>query len=124
MENKGYKKLRVYEEAHKLVKGVYLVTEKFPKSELFGLVSQIRRAAVSVVANILEGQARSSRKEFRQFLNIANGSLVELEYYLELTLDLKYLSEEKYLELENQRHSVGLLLGGLIKHVSRITPDT
>lgn len=122
MENKGYKKLRVYEEAHKLVKDVYLVTDKFPKSELFGLTSQMRRSAVSVVANILEGQARSSRKEFRQFLNIANGSLVELEYYLELALDLKYLSEEQYLELENQRHSAGLLLGGLIKHINRITP--
>jgi four helix bundle protein len=76
--NKGYKKLRIYHEAHGLVTEVYLVTKKFPKSEIFGLVPQMRRSAVSVVANILEGQARQSKKEFKQFLSIANGSLVEL----------------------------------------------
>ena len=76
MENKGYKKLKVYQEAHKLVIMVYNARENFPRSEIFGLVSQMRRAAVSVVANILEGQARISKKEFKQFLSLANGSLV------------------------------------------------
>ncbi len=69
-DNKGYKKLKVYREAHKLALDVYSITAKFPKSEIFGLVSQMRRAAVSVVANILEGQARATRKEFKQFLSI------------------------------------------------------
>lgn len=114
---KGYKKLKVFEEAHKLVKDIYLITEQFPKSELFGLVSQMRRSAVSVPANIIEGQARLGRKEFKHFLSIANGSLVELEYYLELAVDLNYLAKESYNKIESQRKIVGSLLGGLIKYL-------
>jgi four helix bundle protein len=117
MAGKGYKKLKAYEEAHRLVKEIYAITATFPKSELFGLVSQMRRAAVSVAANIIEGQARLSKNEFRQFLSIANGSLVELEYYLELARDLQYISPAVYEKLEAQRHHVGLLLGGLRKHL-------
>ncbi|KKW47903.1 MAG: S23 ribosomal [Parcubacteria group bacterium GW2011_GWA1_59_11] len=114
---KGYKKLRVYAEAHKLTIAVYQITENFPKSEVFGLTSQMRRAAVSVVANILEGQARSGKKEFKQFLFVANGSLVELEYYFELARDLGYISAAEYGHLEMQRRTTGSLLGGLIKHL-------
>lgn len=114
---KGYKKLKVYQEAHKLVKMIYEITEKFPNSELFGLTSQMRRAAVSVVANIIEGQARSGKKELKKFLFIANGSLVELEYYLELSLDLRYISKDKYEEAESQRKLIGSLLGGFIKYL-------
>ncbi|OGY96331.1 MAG: hypothetical protein A2122_02055 [Candidatus Liptonbacteria bacterium GWB1_49_6] len=117
MNEKGYKRLKVYEAAHILVKDIYHATEVFPRAELFGLVSQMRRAAVSIVANILEGQARASKKEFRQFISIANGSLVELEYYLELTYDLHYISEETYQQLERQRIVVGSLLGGLAKYI-------
>lgn len=117
--NKGYRKLKVYEEAHKLVKVIYRITEKFPKAEIFGLVSQMRRSAVSVPANILEGQARSSKKEFKNFLSIANGSLVELEYYLELSEDLGYINKQEYLDLETQREIVGALLGGLINHLKQ-----
>lgn len=80
---KGYKKLNVYQEAHALVLDIYSVTGKLPRSEIFGLISQMRRAVVSVVSNILEGQTRASKKDFRHFLSIANGSLVELEYYIE-----------------------------------------
>ena len=100
---------------------VYLITNKFPKSELFGLISQMRRAAVSIVANILEGQARLSRKEFKQFLSIANGSLVELEYYFELSLELGYIDKSEYEKLENQRALTGSLLGGFIKYLKRDT---
>lgn len=117
---KGYRKLRVYQEGHKLAKEIYLVTDSFPKSEMFGLVSQMRRSSVSVVANILEGQARNSKKEFKQFLSIANGSLVELEYYLELSLDLKYIDRNQYDALENQRYVTGSLIGGLMKHLKQI----
>ena len=117
MNEKGYKRLKVYEAAHTLVKDIYHTTETFPKTELFGLVSQMRRAAVSIVANILEGQARASKKEFRQFISIANGSLVELEYYLELVYDLHYISEKTYQQLEQRRIVVGSLLGGLAKYL-------
>lgn len=107
---KGYKRLRMWNEAHELVLGVYRVTKNFPKDELFGLTSQIRRAAVSVAANIVEGQARNSRKEFIQFLSIANGSLVEVEYYLQLTRDLGYIDGEQQRELEEKLHYAGVLL--------------
>ena len=77
----------------------------------------MRRAAVSVVANVLEGHARKSKKEFRQFLSIANGSLVEVEYYIELSLELGYISNDLFNEMESQRELVGALLGGFIKHL-------
>ncbi len=114
---KGYKKLKVYQEAHKLVLEIYNITMDFPKSELFGLISQMRRSAVSIVANILEGQARISKKEFKQFLSIANGSLVELEYYLELSCELGYITKQQYENLEKQRILVGSLLGGLLRYL-------
>ncbi len=116
---KGYKRLQAYQEAHKLAKEIYIITQNFPKSESFGLISQMRRSAVSVPANIVEGQARSSEKEFKNFLSIANGSLVELEYYLELARDLKYISSNEYENLETQRHLVGSLVGGLLKYFKR-----
>lgn len=94
---------------------VYLQTENFPKSEEFGLKGQIRRAAVSVVLNIVEGHRRGSRKDYIHFLNIADGSLAEFEACLEICLDLKYLSQENYDALESKRREVGFLLSQLIK---------
>ncbi len=96
---RGYKKLHVWQEAHALVLMVYKETKRFPREELFGLTSQLRRSVVSVAANIIEGQARSSRKEFLQFLYVANGSLVETEYYIELAKDLHYIEEKDFLLL-------------------------
>ncbi|MFH0763886.1 MAG: four helix bundle protein [Candidatus Omnitrophota bacterium] len=116
-DNKGYKKLQVWQEAHKLVLLIYEYTENFPRNEEFGLVSQIRRAAVSISANIVEGQASSSKKEFLNFLNIANRSLVEMEYLLETAHDLRYLGNDKFEELEKYRYKVGNLLNGLIRSI-------
>lgn len=115
----GYKKLHVWKEAHELTLLIYKITKNFPKDETFALTSQIRRAAVSIVANIVEGQARASKKEFLQFLYISNGSLVEVEYYIELSRDLGYISTEKYLLLNQKRIIVGNLLHGLIKSLKR-----
>lgn len=111
---KGYRKLLVWQESHKLVLLIYKLKKKFPREELFGLTSQICRAVVSISANIVEGQARASRKEFLQFLYIANGSLIETEYYLELARDLIYISLDQYNVLEEKRIIVGNLLHGLI----------
>lgn len=116
-QEKGYKKLKVYRESHKLVKNIYSVTESYPKSEIFGLISQMRRSAISVVANIIEGQARNGKKDFLRFLFMSNGSLTELEYYLELSLELQFLNQNQYKKIEEQRIIVGSLLGGLINSI-------
>lgn len=115
----GYKKLHVWNEAHQLILLIYKFTKAFPREELFGLTSQVRRAVISVVANIVEGQARASKKEFLQFLYIANGSLVEVEYYIELSKDLGYIDEKSFLLLYDQRVVVGNLLNGLIRSLKR-----
>lgn len=112
---KGFRRLEVVKEAHILVKLVYEVSRTFPRDELFGLTSQLRRAVVSVPTNIIEGQARVGRREFLNFLNIANGSLVEVEYLLGLSLDLGYLKREDYDKIENQRRKVAVYLTRLYR---------
>jgi four helix bundle protein len=102
-----------------LVKSVYAVTTDFPKHEIFGLVSQMRRAAVSVPSNIAEGAGRSSKKEFLQFLSIARGSLNELDTQLLIAKDLGYLSDTAAIEALIDR--VLALIGGLINAERRAT---
>ena len=114
MSEKGYHKLIVWQKAHKLVLIIYKVTKTFPAEERFGLISQIRRSTLSVAANIVEGHSRKSLKSFLNFLNIANASLVETEYYLEVARDLEYLSEEKYNGIESLRNEVGALIYSFI----------
>lgn len=116
---KGYHKLVVWERARELVKLIYLFTETFPKSEEFGLKGQLRRAAVSIVLNIVEGYRRKSIKDYLHFLNIADGSLSELEAALELCLDLEFLTEEDYDLLEKKRSEVGYLLYKLIQSLNK-----
>lgn len=111
----GYRKLMVWQKADELAFKIYLNTKNFPKDEIFGLTSQMRRASLSVPANIVEGYARFSKKEKRQFYNIAHGSLSELEYYIDFTLRLGYLSKENHSTLTYLREEVGRLLNGFIK---------
>jgi len=89
-----HKRFIAWQECHKLVLAVYKATESFPKHELYGLSSQSRRAAFSGAANIVEGSSRKGRNEFRDFLDIALGSLCELEYALEVAAALEYLKPE------------------------------
>ena len=114
-----FETLKVYKEAHLFVIEIYKVTKNFPRHELFGLISQIRRASVSVVANIVEGNSRNHKKEFIQFLYIANGSMVEVEYYLELAYSLGYLIKKEYDQLEGQREKAARLLVGLLQYQKR-----
>jgi four helix bundle protein len=88
--------LRVWQKAHQLTLDVYRVTRLFPKEELYGLTSQLRRAASSVPANIAEGCGRGSARELHRFLQIASGSACELEYHLLLAYDLNLLELSKY----------------------------
>ncbi|MFA4937364.1 MAG: four helix bundle protein [Patescibacteria group bacterium] len=114
---KSYRRLIVWQKADELAFQIYLIAKNFPKEEMFGLISQMRRAAFSVPANIVEGYARSSKKEKIQFYTIARGSLTELEYFIDFSLRLKYLSDEQHLKLVNLRNEVGRLLNGFINSI-------
>lgn len=116
VDDNRFEKLKVYHKAHGFVIKIYTATNSFPKHEIIGLTSQIRRASVSVAANIIEGNARNHKKEFIQFLYLANGSLEEVKYYLILCKDLGYISEMSYNELQRDAEEVSKMLNSLIKY--------
>src|SRR4051794_8266926 len=109
----SYHDLRVWQQAMDLVEQVYRATEKFPKHELYGLTSQLRRAAVSVPSNIAEGRGRRTDPEFLQFLFHARGSLCELETQLELSKRLQYLSTDDFDSMLKTTAGVASALAGL-----------
>ncbi|MEK7146775.1 MAG: four helix bundle protein [Patescibacteria group bacterium] len=115
----GYKNLNVWKKADELVLLVYKITKKFPKDELFGLVSQMRRCSISIPANITEGYGRRTNKDKLQFLFITRGSLNELEYYLDLSFKLGYIDTVNYQIMISLRADVGKLLSGFIKSLSQ-----
>lgn len=106
----GYKKLIVWERADELAHLIYDLSLTFPKDEVFGLTSQLRRAALSIVLNIVEGQARNSKKEFHRFLAISLSSLAEVEYLLEFSLKRKYLKQSDFDKVLVLKESTGQLL--------------
>jgi four helix bundle protein len=110
---KSFQELEVWQKAHRLVLETYKVTDKFPDRERFGIVSQVRRAAASVPANIAEGFGRRTTKELLQFLATANGSLEEARYFLILSRDLGYLGKEKFGEMDQQCTSVAQMIAAL-----------
>lgn len=105
----------VWQKAHELVILVYKVTECFPKKEVYGLTSQLRRSSMSIAANISEGFYRNSTKELLQFLYNARDSLGETLYHLRLSRDLKYLREKEYQILKEACNEVGRQLNGWVK---------
>ena len=112
-----FKKLTVWQKAHILVVAIYQATACFPKEEVYGLTSQIRRASVSIPSNIAEGCAREGKAEFSQFLKIALGSANELEYQLLLAHDLQYINDEVYNNLNEQADHVRRMLISLIQKI-------
>src|SRR5499433_1683274 len=96
---KNFRDLKVWEKSHELALAAYESTNTFPKQEMFELVSQIRRCASSIPANVAEGCGRRGNGEFHRFLQIAMGSASELEYHLLLSRDLKFLDQERYKSL-------------------------
>jgi four helix bundle protein len=108
------KSIKAWQHADQLVVEVYRATQPFPKAELYGLTSQIRRAAVSVPANIAEGSQRYTLKEYRQFLYTTMASLAEVEYYIHLAQRLSYLSAEEGLKLEEMAAETARTLRGLM----------
>ena len=114
----GIEDLEVFKKGHALTLKIYKVSIKFPPEEKFGLTSQIRRAASSIGANLMEGGHRLSKKEYRQFAGIAKGSIGELKYHLLLAKDLGYVFEDQYPELNIATEEVSKMLTGLIKSLS------
>jgi four helix bundle protein len=112
-----FRQLEAWQEAHRLVLMVYQVTKGFPGDERFGLISQMRRAAVSVPANIAEGFKRRGIRDKIHFYNISEGSLEELKYFFILSEDLSYVSSKD--DLMAQSETVGRLLNGLINSTER-----
>lgn len=112
-----YHNILVWRKAHELTLEVYKITKKFPKDELFGVVSQLRRASSSVSANIVEGNARRTNKEYAQFLIQARGSLSESQYFLELSRDLTYISTDEFNRLISISIEVGKMLNSLISKI-------
>jgi four helix bundle protein len=93
---RDFRKYDVWKIAHELVLEVYTISKKFPNTEIYGITSQLRRSSVSVPTNISEGCGRSTDKEFARFLHIALGSAHEVEYLLQLSYDLSFISEIEY----------------------------
>jgi four helix bundle protein len=113
----SYRDLRVWQEAVKLAEICYRLMKIFPKEELYAMTSQIRRASVSIAANIAEGYGRKHQKEYIQFLYIAQGSLKELETHLFIAQRVEISSSEDISPILTQCDSVGRLLGGLIRAI-------
>lgn len=113
--SKTFKDLIVWQKSHELVLLVYKHTKDFPNDERYGLTSQMRRAAVSIAANIAEGSKRKSDKDYAHFLNMSEGSLEELKYYFILSNDLNYCNVDVCATLQELANEVGRLLAGFIK---------
>jgi four helix bundle protein len=114
---KDFRDLKVWIKAHELALDCYNVTANFPKHEIFGIVSQIRRAGSSTSANIAEGCGRIGDGEFQRFLQMAMGSASELENHLLLARDLNFLSKEKHGDIESRVIEIKKMLAALIRKV-------
>jgi four helix bundle protein len=99
---RDFRKYNVWKLGHEIVLAIYQVTQNFPIHEIYGITNQLRRASVSIPTNISEGCGRNSDAEFSRFIHIALGSASEVEYLIQLSLDLKYLKENSYQELNDK----------------------
>jgi len=115
---RNIKEYEVFKKSHKLVLEIYKITKNFPKEELYGLISQLRRSAYSIPMNLSEGGTRQGEKEFSQFVNIALGSCEEMRYQLLLSKDLGYIDLERFEELDNKAEIVKKMLSKLYLKVS------
>lgn len=115
---RDFKELKVWETAHRLTLEVYKATTKFPKDELYGLTSQIRRSCASIAANIAEGCGRGGDAEFARFLQIATGSASELEYHLTLACDLNFLNGSDYKWLASEVTEIKRMLTSFIQKLN------
>jgi len=117
MPVKHYRELIVWQKSVDLVEAIYRISQRFPGDERFGLTAQLRRAAVSIPSNIAEGQSRGTARDFNKFLDIANGSLAELETQLIIAARLSYITSEELDIALSKSAEIGRLLNGLQKSI-------
>jgi four helix bundle protein len=115
-----FEKLDAWQCCHELFLNVYRITAQFPKHELYGLTSQMRRAAFSAAANVAEGSAKQGPREFRRFLDIALGSLAEIAYAIRATTDLGLMNADESKQLDDVRAKAGRVTWGLYRRVQRL----
>jgi four helix bundle protein len=116
---KPHKKLEAWKQSMDLVIEIYRTTENFPSQEIYGLTNQIRRAAISIPSNIAEGAARQTKKEFTNYLHMAQGSLSELDTQIELASQLGYFDQETFRMLDERLERIDKMITGLIHHLSK-----
>lgn len=112
-----HKRLDVWQGAMELARQIYTITAEFPKEEIYGLISQLRRAAVSVPSNLAEGAARTGTREFLQFINIAQGSLSEIDTQIELSKMFNYIDEHTFNNIQQQLDTISKQLYGLSRSI-------
>jgi four helix bundle protein len=122
MSQSGYKDLIAWQKGMELVSAIYDASDRFPSNEQFGLISQLRRAAVSVPSNIAEGKAHYSNRDFVRFLRHARGSLAEIETQILIAQQRNYLDSETTLSLTQKTDELGRILSGLIKSLTSAEP--
>ncbi len=113
----SYRELTIVSKSKQLVVDIYQATNRFPKYELYGLTSQIRRATVSVVLNIVEGNRNRTSKDYLKFLTIADGSLAEVQVALEISLSLDYLDSKTFENIEEKRKEIVYMLSALKRKI-------
>lgn len=114
---KDFRQLKIWNESHKLALDIYSITNKFPKEELFGLTSQLRRAVLSIPTNIAEGCGRGSDSDFSRFLQISFGSASEVDYLIQFSFDIKYLSIDDYQKLNQHVIEIKKSIAALMKKI-------
>ena len=114
---KSFEGLIIWQESRKFINDIYKLTKNFPQEELYGLTSQIRRAAISIMSNIAEGFDRRTTKEFIHFLIIARASASEIQNDLYISLDLNYINDEDFKTIYNHAQKIAKLINGLITYL-------
>ena len=116
---RDYRKIKAWQLSNELALAIYKTTKDFPKSEIWGMISQMRRSAVSVPANIIKGSVRRHKNEYLQFLYTAMSSLAEFGYYIKFSKDIEYINHRKFEELNLKYENTAKILGGLIRYIEK-----
>ncbi|MEK7242082.1 MAG: four helix bundle protein [Planctomycetota bacterium] len=120
---KSFRDLEIWKRSISLAKKIYQISEAFPKTELYGLTTQLRRAAISIPSNIAEGHTRRHTKEFRQFLHVALGSLAEVETLLVLAIELKFIQQESAVPLQKEIEELSKMTNALLSKLKSKTQN-